>query len=165
MLGYKSDWLALPDADIGAVILTNADDGGALTRPFMRRLLEVVYDGKAEAAGDVAAAASRFRTARAAERAKLQTPPAADATARLASAYTNPDLGPLTITREGDQVLLRTNAWHTQLASRHNADGTTSFIATDPARLDMEFVAGGTANRPTLTVRDGQHEYVFTKQD
>ncbi len=109
------------------------------------------------------AAAARFRARRAAERPKLQLPPAPDAAARLAAGYSNPDLGPLTIRREGDQVLLRTNAWSTHLASRLNADGTTSFIATDPARLGVEFVAGGTPAAPTLTVRDGQHEYVFTK--
>jgi hypothetical protein len=49
----------VPEAAVGAVILTNADDGEYLLRPFMRRVLEVLYDGKLEAAGDVAAAAAR----------------------------------------------------------------------------------------------------------
>jgi len=49
----------VPEAAVGAVILTNADDGEYLLRPFMRRVLEILYDGKLEAAGDVAAAAAR----------------------------------------------------------------------------------------------------------
>lgn len=162
MLGFKSDWIALPDAGVGAVLLTNADDGGALTRPFMRRLLEIVYDGKPEAAGDVAAAAQRLRAGRAAERPRLLVPPAPEAAQRLATAYFNADLGPLTIRHDGDQLILRSAAWSTHLASRRNADGTMSFVGTDPALLGFVFVVGGTPERPTLTTRDGQHEYVFT---
>jgi CubicO group peptidase (beta-lactamase class C family) len=37
LFGYKSDWMILPDAGIGAVLLTNADRGGALLGPLMRR--------------------------------------------------------------------------------------------------------------------------------
>src|SRR5215813_9684973 len=51
MAGYKSDIMFLPDYGVGAVILTNADTGGMMLRAFMRRLLEVVFDGKLEAAG------------------------------------------------------------------------------------------------------------------
>src|SRR5215467_6859965 len=50
MAGYKSDIMLLPDSGIGAVLLTNSDNGGMMLRPFMRRLLEVVFDGKLEAA-------------------------------------------------------------------------------------------------------------------
>src|SRR6267154_787825 len=57
MAGYKSDLMLLPDQGIGAVLLTNSDNGGMLLRPFMRRLLEVTFDGKPEAVGDVARAA------------------------------------------------------------------------------------------------------------
>jgi len=49
MFGYKSDLMFLPDSGIGAVLLTNADNGGMPLRPLMRRLLEVVFDGKPEA--------------------------------------------------------------------------------------------------------------------
>ena len=61
LAGYKSDIVIIPDAGIGAVLLTNSDDGGAMLRPFMRRLLELLYDGKPEAAGDVSAAACASR--------------------------------------------------------------------------------------------------------
>ena len=46
-----SDFVAIPEAGVGAVILTNAGNGQLLLRPFMRRLLEVLYDGRPEAAG------------------------------------------------------------------------------------------------------------------
>ena len=161
MPGYKSDWFAIPEAGIGAVVLTNSDDGYAMLRPFMRRLLELVYGGNAEAKNDVAAAAATLKARRAADRPRLVYPPAADDTARLAAAYTNPDLGPLKIHREGEHSIVTASSWSSRLAARHNSDGTLSFIAVDPARLPFEFVVGTDRVPPTLTTRDGQHEYVF----
>src|SRR4051794_18093607 len=49
MAGFKSDLMFLPEYGIGAVLLTNSDSGGMLLRPMMRRLLEVLFDGKLEA--------------------------------------------------------------------------------------------------------------------
>jgi CubicO group peptidase (beta-lactamase class C family) len=63
MAGYKTDIYFLPDSGIGAVLLTNSDNGGMLLGPFRRRLLEVVFDGKLEAADDVAALAARHKAA------------------------------------------------------------------------------------------------------
>ncbi len=162
MPGFLSNWYILPEAGVGAVLLTNADAGGALFQPFLRRLLEIVYDGKPEAAEDVAMTAERMKTARAAQRQKLMVPPEAQLADRLAPSYTNDELGKLTVRRDGDQVVLSTASWSTRLASKENADGTSSFVAIDPARLGFEFLVGQEANPATLTVRDGQHEYVFT---
>lgn len=161
MFGYKSDWVALPDAQVGAVILTNADEGQALLRPFMRRLLEILYDGKEEAAGDVAAAAKRQKAELAAERPRLAVPPAHSPAAALAARYSNADLGTLSVRHEGAGVIFDNGTWSTHMASRRNDDGTLSFIAIDPGIIGSEFVVGGAAGKPTLTTRDGQHEYVF----
>jgi hypothetical protein len=68
LFGYKSDWIILPDAGIGAVLLTNADRGGALLGPLMRRLLEVVYEGKPEAVASIEADFVNYRTVVAKER-------------------------------------------------------------------------------------------------
>ena len=58
MSGFKSNLYFLPDSGIGAVLLTNSDNGGMLLGPFARRLLEVVFDGKPEAVADVASRAA-----------------------------------------------------------------------------------------------------------
>ena len=58
LTGFHSDWFAFPDAGVGAVVLTNGDSGVEILDPFMRRILEVLYDGKPEAGG-----AGRGRTA------------------------------------------------------------------------------------------------------
>jgi hypothetical protein len=47
------------------------------------------------------------------------------------------------------------------VASKKNPDGSISFVTTDPGVNGFEFVVGdGVAKR--LTIRDAQHEYVFT---
>jgi CubicO group peptidase (beta-lactamase class C family) len=162
MFGYKSDWIAIPEAGVGAVMLTNSENGGALIRPFMRRVLEILYDGKPEATKDVDATAARMAPEMAKFRERLVVPPAAEVTASLAKIYANADLGRLTVRREGKNVIFAVTSGWSRVASRKNDDGTTSIIATDPALLGFEWVIGSKDGKQTLTTRDGQHDYVFT---
>lgn len=163
MGGYKSDILFLPEAGVGAVILTNADNGQSLLRPFMRRLLEVLYDGKPEAATDVAGAAARNRAAMAEFLTRLSVPPAPGPVQALAPAYVNPDLGRLDVTHSGSDVVFAFTAWHSNVATRVNDDGTISFFTTDPTNEGFEFVVADRDGKRRLITRDGQHEYVFTE--
>ncbi len=65
--------------------------------------------------------------------------------------------------RDGATARFRTAAWSSAVASRHNDDGTTSFITVDPEILGLDFVAGSSAGKRTLTTRDAQHTYVFAE--
>jgi CubicO group peptidase (beta-lactamase class C family) len=84
LIGFHSDWFAIPSAGVGAVILTNGDNGPYLRGPFERRLLEVLYGGKPEAAAQVAAAAATVKAQAAKARQLLTFPPAPAAVAGLA---------------------------------------------------------------------------------
>jgi CubicO group peptidase (beta-lactamase class C family) len=163
MAGYKSDIYFLPDSGIGAVLLTNSDDGQMLLRPFMRRLLEVVFDGKPEAAGDLAAQAKNQKAALAKERERLVVPADAALAGQLAKRYTSKELGDLAVLTSAGQTTFDFGEWKSKVASRKNDDGTTSFISIDPTNEGFEFVVGERAGKKVLIVRDGQHEYVFTE--
>ena len=163
MAGFKTDIMLVPSAQVGAVILTNSDEGQLLLRPFQRRLMEILYDGQPEAAGDVAASAARLKAQVAVERARLLVPPAAEAVAKLAARYSNADLGPLTVKRVGAKLRFEFPEWGTAMASRKNDDGTTSMVSISPAIIGIEFVIGDSGGRRTLTLRDGQHEYVYAE--
>jgi CubicO group peptidase (beta-lactamase class C family) len=162
MFGYKSDILLIPSAGTGAVILTNADDGQILLRPFMRRLLELMYDGKPEASGDVASAATRNLSEIAAERARISVVPAAAAVAALAPEYASPELGSLKVTRDGAGVNFKFRTASSAMGTRKNDDGTISFVSIDPALLFFPLVVGAEAGKAVLIARDGQHEYKFS---
>lgn len=163
MGGYKSDFMFLPEAGVGAVILTNSDTGQSLLRPFMRRLLEVLYDGKPEAASDVAGAAARTRAAMAEFRSQMSMPPDPAAAAALAVRYANPDLGTLVVQHEGADVRFQFVTFASRMATHANEDGTVSFISADPTNEGFEFVVAERDGHRALITRDGQHEYVFTE--
>ncbi len=161
LIGFKSDLMFLPDQGIGAVVLTNSDTGSMLLRPFMRRLLEVVFDGKPEAAADIDSRAARYKAFLAQERKRLAVPAASAAAARLAPHYTNAALGDLTVLRQGPDTVFDFGEWKSRVASRANDDGTTSFVTIDPGETGFEFVLAERSGKRALIIRDGQHEYVF----
>ena len=161
MAGFKSDIMLLPDAGIGAVILTNADNGGMLLRPFMRRLLEIVYDGKPEAAADVASVAQRRRVALAKERERLVIPADPAEVKTLAAHYTSKELGDINVLSKDGATTFDFGEWKSRMATRKNDDGTVSLVTTDPTTLGFEFVVAQRDGKRALVIRDGQHEYVF----
>jgi CubicO group peptidase (beta-lactamase class C family) len=163
LFGYKSDWMILPDSGIGAVLLTNADTGGMMLHPLMRRLVEVVFDGKLEAVGDVDSAAANYRALLAKERERLTVPASKDEVSKLADHYTSAALGDIKVERQGANTLFIFTGWKSTVASRKNDDGTVSFITIDPTRSGFEFVKAERNGKRALIIRDGQHEYFFTE--
>jgi len=164
MAGYKSDIMLFPDSGIGAVLLTNSDNGGMLLRPFMRRLLEIVFDGKPEAVADVTAAAARHKAYLAKDRERLVAPADASIVSQLAKHYTSKELGDIDVTTKNGATTFDFGEWKSAVASRKNDDGTISFITIDPTNEGFEFVVGERSGKKALIIRDGQHEYLFTEQ-
>jgi CubicO group peptidase (beta-lactamase class C family) len=163
MFGYKSDMIFLPDHNVGAVILTNSDAGGYITWPFLRRLLEVLFDGAPEA-GEMTRAALKQRLATIAkDRERLTVPADPAAAGKLAPHYTNPALGELRVGTRDGATIFKFEKWQSAVASRKNDDGTTSFITIDPTLDGFDFVVGEHDGKKTLVIRDAQHEYVFTE--
>jgi CubicO group peptidase (beta-lactamase class C family) len=165
MAGYKSDFWFLPDYGVGAVLLTNADTGGFMNGSFGRRLLEVLFDGKPEAAGDLASAANAYKANLAKERKRLVVPADPAVVDRLAAHYTSKELGQLDVVRANGGTTFDFSEWSSAVASRKNDDGTTSMITIDPTNSGFEFVVGEKTGKRTLTLRDAQHEYVLNETD
>jgi CubicO group peptidase (beta-lactamase class C family) len=161
MIGYHSDMMWLPEQKVGAVILTNADPGWILRTQFRRKLLEVLFDGRPEADADVAAQAKSYFDQLAADRKLLTIPAVAADAAKLAPHYVNDALGDITVTRDGQNTVFDFGEWHSEVATRHNPDGSVSFITIAPGISGFEFVVGS-GPKPSLIVRDAQHEYVFS---
>lgn len=163
LAGFKSDWFALPDARVGAVILTNADEGGTLTGLFGRRLLEILYDGKPMAEAQMQVAATNLAASIAKSRELWASPPDPAATAMLASRYLNNDLGHINVVRDGRTLVFDFGLWKSRVASRKNPDGTVSFLPIDPGVFHVPFVVSEAAGRRELVLRDGQHEYIYSQ--
>lgn len=164
LTGYHSEMFAIPSAGTAAVILTNGDNGPYLRKVFQRRLLEVLYDGKPEAQGDADATVKRLSAELAELRSTLQMPADAGVLTALASRYDNKELGTFRLEREKGFVRGTAVAWNVRLTTRRNNDGSVSLLPIDPGTLgDDGFLVGMANGKRTLTVRDGQHVYVFTE--
>ncbi len=162
LIGYHSDMMWLPDANVGAVILTNGDLGPMIRGAFGRKLLELLYDGKPEADENIASGTKNFY-AQLADARKLLTVPADPAEAKkLASRYKSDALGEIIVTHAGDKTIFDFGEFKSEVATVKNPDHTISFSTVVPGLNGLDFVAGAAGDRPTLTMRDGQHEYVFT---
>ncbi len=164
LIGYHSDMLWLPEQNVGAVILTNGNPGWILRTELRRKLLEVLFDGRPEADQRVAAAAKTFFAGLAAERKLLTVPADAAASAKLARHYANRALGEIAVSHAGAATVFDFGEWKSEVASRQNPDGTTSFLTTAPGVQGFEFVVG-TGTKRSLVLRDAQHEYVFEETD
>lgn len=163
MLGFHSNMMWLPDSNVGAVILTNSDRGVFLRGPFQRRLLEVLFDGKQEAAQDVAAQDKAVRERHAAERKRLTIPADKAVVAELASRYRSAELGEIAVSSQDEALWFDFGGWKSEVASRRNDDGSLSLVTISPGEAGFEFVVADKPGARSLVTRDGQHEYVFAE--
>ena len=163
LTGFHSDWWALPEAGVGAVILVNSDEGAAVVAAFGRRLLEVLYDGRPLAEGQIKATAIAQAQSIAKLHELISDPPDAAAAAGLAHRYTNPDLGRIEVSAQGPNVIFDFGPWKSRTVTRKSPDGTTTFITVEPGVPRVGFVAGVAAGKRQLTIRDAQHTYVYAE--
>ena len=161
--GYLSDMMWLPEHDVGAVILTNSDNGGMLLWPFQRKLLEVLFHGRPEADALVAARGKAHLEHLAADRKLLNVPADPVESTKLANQYSNDALGNIAVSHAGAATVFDFGEWRSEVASRKNTDGSMSFTTITPGVIGFEFVVGSGSER-TLIMRDAQHEYVFKEQ-
>ncbi|MEA1942499.1 MAG: serine hydrolase domain-containing protein [Pseudomonadota bacterium] len=163
LLGYHSNWYALPEAGVGAVIMVNADTGAVMLRPFLRRLVEVLYDGHPEAMSQIEAAAARLDAQTQVRRQGLDIPGDPAVLDGLASRYESPGIGTITIFENDDQTWIEAGSIRAPLATRQNPDGTVSIVSIGPGAISLEAEVGMDDGARTLTLRDSQHVYLYTE--
>ncbi|MGA7990830.1 MAG: serine hydrolase domain-containing protein [Thermoanaerobaculia bacterium] len=162
LAGYHSDMIWLPEHGAGAVILTNSDSGVALRGPLLRRLVEVLFDGKPEAEEQIRVGVKQRAAAIAKARERLVIPADAAAAEKLAPRYASKALGELAVRKGANgAVVFDVGEWYSVVASRKNDDGTISFITIDPTIEGFEFVVADKDGKRSLVLRDAQHEYAF----
>ena len=163
LFGYKSNWFAVPSAGVGAVVLTNSDEGYALANAVKRRLLEVLYDGKTEAAENVTTAARQSDEYLAKLRGEITYPVPNSFDAQVVGHYSNADLGPLVIAREDGRLMWHATSLSVELATKKNADGTTSVITNSPGFIGADALLTTREGKPAIVLNDNQHEYVWLR--
>jgi len=161
MGGFHSNMMWWPEQKVGAVILTNADEGVNLRGPFKRRLMELMFDGELQAEAAAKAGAKANREGFEAFVKLLQHPADAKGLESLASRYHNDALGELAVTRKDGKAWFDVGAFSSEVATMPQPDGSLAFVTIDPVALGFLFVRAEKDGVRKLIVRDGQHEYVF----
>jgi CubicO group peptidase (beta-lactamase class C family) len=163
LFGYHSDMIWLPDHNVGAVILTNSDPGATLRGPFLRRLVEVLFDGKPEAEAQLKAAVVQKKLGVQKRRERLVIPPDPAEVAKLARRYVEPALGEIVVRKPKRGIVFDFGEWKSAVASRKNDDGTLSYVTIDAMLGGFEFVVADRDGKRALVMRDAQHEYPFVE--
>jgi CubicO group peptidase (beta-lactamase class C family) len=169
MRGFHTLSFFIPEADTGGILLVNGA-GWMMEDAFVRKTLEVLYDGHPEADEDAASEVAVLKKAIAKERGRLTIPPDPSVTAKLAKRYTNADLGDLLVAADGPSVVFDVGAWKSPVATRTNDDGTVSMVMTAPGARwgswGITFVVGEHDGKRTLMLPfGGQETYVFTEKE
>lgn len=161
MGGFHSNMMWWPEQKVGAVILTNADEGVYLRGPFKRRLMELMFDGEPQAEAAAAATVKSNREGFDAFVKLMQWPADAKALDALAARYRNDALGELNVTRKDGKAWFDVGAFNTEVATMPQPDGSLAFVTIDPQSIGFMFIRADKDGERKLVVRDGQHEYVF----
>jgi hypothetical protein len=161
--GFRTAFYFLPDADVGAVLMVNADRGELMLDTFKRRLLEVLFDGRPEAGPDLANLNERMNIRARNDRATIAVPADRAEAGKLANRYSNGDLGTITVTGDGANTIFDFGLWKSEVASRVNPDRTVTFLTIRPAKDGMEFTVGEKDGKRILLTSDAQHEYLYTE--
>lgn len=163
LLGYLSNIIIIPKANVGAVILTNSESGYQLLEPFTRRLIEVIYDAEDHAKNQVAVAVEQQQLLLKKQREELGGTPDENIISNLARHYQSDQLGTLAIRSVDGRLVLDPGVWSSEFTTKLNSDKTHSLVLISPGLTGAELVIGEEKGLRTLMVKDAQHSYTFVE--
>ncbi len=167
--GFGTTMFVLPEQEVGIIVLTNVRNGAPTEYlPFnavaKRRLIEAIFDGAKPLAAEQLEYFVKSKakaTAKALE--QVQRVPDAARMTKLAGRYTNESLGTVSVTVTKDGAVLDAGEWRSAVGQRAGDGGAATLVFLDPPFAGSEWTVGGEEGSPTLTVTDGQANYVFRR--
>ena len=97
------------------------------------------------------------------EHGRAQAAAVAPVLAALAPRYRNPEVGTITFSDRGGAKWMKAGFVEGPVATRKNLDGSISIVSAGAGAIGVEALIGSQAGTRTLTIRDSQHEYVYTE--
>jgi CubicO group peptidase (beta-lactamase class C family) len=162
-MGYQANMFFLPGHDVGAVVLTNAQTGGAFRRAVQRRLLELLFDGEAKAEKRFAFDLAHLEEVTRKELEQIAFKPDLAWLKRYAGAYRNEGLGRITLAVRRGRGVLDVGEWQSAVGQKREKDGALKLILLDPPWQGLELLPQETKANAALELRVGQHRYRFAK--
>lgn len=156
-LGFSCLWAFYPEHNIGIVVLANAQGANAFTGALQRRLVELLFDGKPEAKGNLEHRMKRRSEQIAIELTKLVSDP--DWSQQRVGSYKNDALGKLDIRAQGEMLEVYAGEWASVARQRKGDDDVSTVMLLGPPLVGLEFIP----KHGDLVLRASQNEYVFRR--
>jgi CubicO group peptidase (beta-lactamase class C family) len=160
-IGFTSDMFMLPEHGVGVVFLTNGGNANALRGSVRRRVLELLFDGKEEAAARLDFAVSREKQVVADELKKITLQPEGEWVTSWSGTYQNPSLGKLVVKMDKARAILDAGEWKTAIGTMKEADGSMKVVITEAPFLGLGLVPTAIGDKKALKLEAGQQTYVF----
>lgn len=160
-LGFTSELAFVPEADLGIAILTN-QQGSALNTIVRARILELLYEQESEIDELLQFTLESSREALAELEGAMIDVPAGDVEPYLGS-YTNPALGPITLSLEGETLLLDAGEFQLEIHAFEGDEGEgVEYVTFNPPLAGLPVVFEMDEDKPTVVLGTGVAEYTFT---
>ena len=159
--GFTSDFAFLPGADLGIVVLSNAQGTNAFNSAVRERLFELVFEQNPEA--DKQATFSFGELAKELEKVSKNLRPLDMAVLRpYFGSYQNDALGEVSLRLDGDTVVFGSGEFNTPLVAE-TEKGDVRYLLNGPPITGAEIKLTGKPDAPTLTFGEGAVKYVFER--
>ena len=162
-LGFTSEFAFLPEAEVGIVVLANAQQANGFTGAIVTRLFELLYDVESEAESQAAFFVEQAQTSLTQVRERLQDAVDPATVEPFLGRYSNPALGPITLEMEGGQLVLDAGEFSTNVRPLLDADGGLETYITygvPVTGLPVELLEDDAGQR-TVVLGQGAMRYVF----
>lgn len=161
-MGYSADMFFLPDHDVGVVLLMNAGGGGSVRRAVRRKLLEILFDGRAEAEESLANAVAQRKAALEDEKGRVARAPSPEL-ASLAGTYQSETLGRVRLSTSGDALTLDAGEWKSAVGAKTSQSGQKSLFLLDPPWFGLSLTVEDEQGERVLVATAGQERHVFRR--
>lgn len=162
-LGFSSNQMYLPDHGVGMILLSNRSGAGGFTGLVTRRLLELVFDGKPEAAKKLAYHVKHLATSLAKAKKRMNFKPGAKWVKRFTGIYHHAALGTVKVLWKRGGGVFDAGEWQAPVASSTERDGVEKLVIGPPL-TGLSFLPGKKGTLRTLTLHTGQQKYVFVEK-
>ncbi len=160
-LGFTSDFAFLPDADLGIIVLTNAQGTNSFSAAVRNRLFELVFE-QPPTAGEQAQFSLEQAQEAFAEPEGLLDSVDAEAVAPYLATFRNEALGEVTLSLEGDALVLDVGEFASALRPLEEEGELEGYLATDAPIIGTLFeLIEDEAGNPTVSFGAGASVYVF----
>lgn len=163
-IGFTSDMFFMPEHDVGVVLLTNAGNTNAFRGTVRRRFIEILFDGKEEAAKTLDFAVAQKQKAVETELKDVTLEPDAEWTKTFVGSYKNANLGSLTVRVDGKKGVIDAGEWKSAFGKETSADGIVKLVLLEAPLDGLTFLPGEKSGKKTLTIELPQQTYVFEKE-